>query len=207
MAAVVRPVGSDALLVEVPDGPTAEAFLAEVLRRRGAGEFAAVDVVPGARTVLIDGITPEDAGLLAADIPGWDPPPASRTITRNVEIAVRFDGPDIAAVAAAWSVPEEAVAGIVCAARLHVAFCGFTPGFGYLAGLDRTTPRRATPRASVPAGSVALAGEYAGVYPRSSPGGWQIIGTAVDAVLWDAEREPVALLEPGVFVTFVEVRG
>lgn len=95
-------------------------------------------------------------------------------------------------------------------ARIHVgteftvAFCGFAPGFGYLTGLPSRydVPRRATPRTAVPAGSVALAGPYTGVYPRSSPGGWQLIGTT-DAVLWDHTRVPAALLAPGTRVRFV----
>lgn len=96
-------------------------------------------------------------------------------------------------------------------ARIHagtvfrVAFCGFAPGFAYLTGLDPEyhVPRRADPRTSVPAGAVALAGPYTGVYPRSSPGGWQLIGTAPGTVLWDSARKPAALLAPGTRVRFV----
>lgn len=93
------------------------------------------------------------------------------------------------------------VARIHAAADYRVAFCGFAPGFGYLTGLPREVPRRVTPRTAVPAGSVALAGPYTGVYPRSSPGGWQLIGTT-DAVLWDTARVPAALLAPGTRVRF-----
>lgn len=103
--------------------------------------------------------------------------------------------------------PEE-VADIVGGTVFRVAFCGFAPGFGYLTGLPERfhLPRRATPRTAVPAGSLALAGEYAGVYPRSSPGGWQLIGST-DAVLWDPQREPAALFAPGVRVRFTEAAG
>ena len=84
-----------------------------------------------------------------------------------------------------------------------MAFCGFAPGFGYLTGLpdDLHVPRRATPRTRVPAGSVALAGPYAGVYPQASPGGWQLVGRT-DAVLFDVDRDPPALLMPGTTVRF-----
>jgi KipI family sensor histidine kinase inhibitor len=103
-------------------------------------------------------------------------------------------------------VPGHEVPAIHAAAEFCVAFCGFAPGFGYLTGLPARydVPRRATPRTAVPAGSVALAGPYTGVYPRSSPGGWQLIGTT-DAVLWDHARVPAALLAPGTRVRFVPV--
>jgi KipI family sensor histidine kinase inhibitor len=65
-------------------------------------------------------------------------------------------------------------------------------------------PRRAEARTRVPAGAVGLAGEYSGIYPRPSPGGWQLIGRT-DVTLWDLERDPAALLSPGVRVRFVQV--
>ena len=85
----------------------------------------------------------------------------------------------------------------------RIAFGGFAPGFAYLTGGDPRlqVPRRDEPRTTVPAGAVGLAGEYSGVYPRPSPGGWQLIGRT-DAVLWDAERDPPALLMPGGTVRF-----
>ena len=85
------------------------------------------------------------------------------------------------------------------AAPLRVGFGGFAPGFAYLVGGDERlhVPRRAEPRTKVPAGSVGLAGEFSGVYPRESPGGWQLIGRT-DAVLWDVDRDPPALLIPGM---------
>jgi len=103
-------------------------------------------------------------------------------------------------------VPAREVARVHAGTEFRVAFCGFAPGFGYLTGLPARcdVPRRPTPRTAVPAGSVALAGPYTGVYPRSSPGGWQLIGTT-DLVLWDPARVPAALLSPGARVRFVPV--
>ncbi|MFE0475864.1 allophanate hydrolase subunit 1 [Streptomyces sp. NPDC058947] len=198
----VLPVGEDALLVEVSSGDEAQALHAELLRRRAEGFLSAREIVPAARTVLLDGLDAPDrvaAELTAADLPAA-PPPAGDVI----EIPVRYDGPDLADVAAHWGVPEPEVARIHARTEFRVAFCGFAPGFGYLTGLPPRydVPRRATPRTSVPAGSVALAGPYTGVYPRSSPGGWQLIGTT-DAVLWDHARVPAALLSPGARVRFV----
>ncbi|MEU3618744.1 allophanate hydrolase subunit 1 [Streptomyces sp. NPDC006872] len=198
----VLPVGDDALLVEVASGAEAEALHAELLRRRAAGLLGAREIVPAARTVLLDGLT--DPDRLAAELAASVVPPAPPRVQDVVEIPMRYDGPDLAEVAAHWGVAEQEVARIHAGAEFRVAFCGFAPGFGYLTGLPGRydVPRRATPRTAVPAGSVALAGPYTGVYPRSSPGGWQLIGTA-EAVLWDHARVPAALLSPGTRVRFV----
>ncbi|MFF8291963.1 allophanate hydrolase subunit 1 [Streptomyces sp. NPDC016309] len=197
------PVGERALLVELDSGEEAEAFHAELLHRRAAGALPAVtEIVPAARTVLLDGVA--DPGRLAALVAGWETGPTHARVEPVVEIPVRYDGPDLADVAALWGVPPGEAARIHAAAEFRVAFCGFAPGFGYLTGLPAVyeVPRRATPRTAVPAGSVALAGPYTGVYPRASPGGWQLIGTT-DTVLWDPAREPAALLSPGTRVRFV----
>ncbi|MGW7316552.1 5-oxoprolinase subunit B family protein [Streptomyces sp. NPDC054854] len=201
----VLPVGNSALLIEVESAADVAALHAEVLRRRDAGELEGVrDVVPAARTVLLDGV--RDPGPLAGRIARWEVPPLTETDGPLVTVAVRYDGPDLAEVAAGWGVSPDEVPGLVGGIVFRVAFCGFAPGFGYLTGLPAhlRPPRRATPRTAVPAGSLALAGEYAGVYPRSSPGGWQLIGST-DAVLWDPAREPAALFAPGVRVRFTEV--
>ncbi|MBT2407309.1 MULTISPECIES: allophanate hydrolase subunit 1 [unclassified Streptomyces] len=198
----VLPVGDEALLVELGSAAEVAALHSELLRRRA--ELGPVrEIVPAARTVLLDGVREPQA--LAARIAGWEVPPLAETEGPLITVPVRYDGPDLAEVAQLWGVAADEVAGIVGATVFRVAFCGFSPGFGYLTGLPERfhVPRRDTPRTAVPAGSLALAGEYAGVYPRSSPGGWQLIGTT-DAVLWDPEREPAALFAPGVRVRFEE---
>ncbi|MFE3993366.1 allophanate hydrolase subunit 1 [Streptomyces goshikiensis] len=194
--------GSEGLLLEVDSAAQVAALHAELLRRRA--ELGPVrDIVPAARTVLLDGV--REPRALAERIARWEVPPLAGTEGPLITVPVRYDGPDLAEVARLWDVTEREVAGVVGALVFRVAFCGFAPGFGYLTGLPERLhlPRRATPRAAVPAGSLALAGEYAGVYPRSSPGGWQLIG-ATDAVLWDPERDPAALFSPGVRVRFEE---
>ncbi|MGW5276838.1 5-oxoprolinase subunit B family protein [Streptomyces sp. NPDC004044] len=211
----VLPAGSGALLVELSSGEHAEAFHAELLRRRARGELPAVrEIVPGARTVLLDGIadrTPDGSARLARELVSWEIPPLRRDTGEAVEIPVVYDGPDLADVAAAWGVTVADVPRIHAGTEFRVAFCGFAPGFGYLTGLPEHLhmPRRATPRTRVPAGALALAGAYTGVYPRPSPGGWQIIGRMPEpGELWNPAREPAALLSPGARVRFVaaEVR-
>ncbi|ALV36995.1 allophanate hydrolase subunit 1 [Streptomyces sp. CdTB01] len=200
----VLPVGDGALLVEAASGEEARALHAELLRRRAEGTLTAREIVPAARTVLLDGV--DDPARLTAELTAAEVPPAPPHARDVVEIPVRYDGPDLADVAAHWDVDTREVARIHAGTEFSVAFCGFAPGFGYLTGLPRRydVPRRATPRTAVPAGAVALAGPYTGVYPRSSPGGWQLIGST-DTVLWDHARVPAALLSPGTRVRFVPV--
>jgi KipI family sensor histidine kinase inhibitor len=112
-------------------------------------------------------------------------------------------------VAEQWGVRPEEVADIHSGIEYEAAFCGFSPGFAYLEGLPEQyqVPRRESPRTTVPAGSVAIAGPYTGVYPRTSPGGWQLIATMTNpGRLWNEHREPAALLVPGTKVRFAAVR-
>jgi KipI family sensor histidine kinase inhibitor len=116
-------------------------------------------------------------------------------------LPVRYDGADLDSVARECGLTVPEVIRRHCEPEYTVQFCGFAPGFGYLSGLDPALrlPRLASPRPAVPAGSVAIAGEFTGVYPRSSPGGWLLLGHT-DAVLFDLDRQPPALLRPGVSV-------
>ena len=121
---------------------------------------------------------------------------------------MRYDGPDLSDVARHTGLSEEEVVEAHTGTPWRVAFGGFAPGFGYLAGGDERlrVPRRDSARTAVPAGAVALADRFSGVYPRESPGGWQLIGTT-DLPMWDLDRDPPALLRPGVPVRFVSETG
>jgi len=197
------PAGPSALLVELKDLDEVFSLAAEIDRRRQDGWGGSiVDVVPGATTVLIDGVA--DPAGVADDIGTWSLPELSGAPAETVEIACRYDGPDLVDVAKLWGVTEVEVVEIHASLSHRVAFCGFAPGFAYIDGLGERwqVPRRPSPRPVVPAGSVALGGTFSGIYPRSSPAGWQIIGYT-DARLWDPGRDPPALLAPGTTVSFV----
>lgn len=196
-------VGHHGLLVECVDLDDVAATYAAVQAR--LGDLGATDVVPAARTVLLDGLRDvEAAARLLADL---DPGPRRDTavVAAVVEIPVTYDGDDLDEVARQWEVDTSEVARIHRGTEFRVAFCGFAPGFAYCTGLPEGlhVARRREPRARVPAGSVALAGEFASVYPSASPGGWQLIGTTSVAV-WRPDAERPALLEPGTRVRFVD---
>lgn len=198
----VRLVGDRALLIEAASVEMVAAITVAVRERLDATE-----VVPAARTVLVDGLS-GDLATVARGVEAWDIEPLPATSGALVELPVVFDGEDMGDVAQLWGVSAREVVARVVDAELSVAFCGFAPGFGYLTGLppELAVPRRSTPRTRVPAGAVGLAGPYAGVYPRESPGGWQLLGrlAPVAPTLWDTEREQPALLAPGTRVRFVE---
>jgi len=199
----VLPSGSTALLVELAGLDEVLDLYAALCAERPDG---VVDVVPAARTILL--VTDPSATDLATvehAVRRTTPRRVDRTGGELVEVPVAYDGEDLAEAASLLScTPEELV-------RRHtgeewtVAFCGFAPGFGYLtsAGGQWDVPRRDSPRTTVPAGSVALAGEFSGVYPRASPGGWQLIGRT-ELSIFGLDRDPPALLSPGTPVRFVD---
>jgi KipI family sensor histidine kinase inhibitor len=127
----------------------------------------------------------------------------------DVVIDVVYDGEDLDEVATLTGMTPRDVVAAHTGTPWRVGFAGFAPGFGYLVGGDErlNVPRRSEPRTAVPTGSVGLAGEFSGVYPRRSPGGWQLIGHTSEkqAALWDVDRDPPALLTPGQWVQFKEV--
>lgn len=198
----VLPCGDAALLLEV-------AGLDEVLALADAARAAdlpgVLDVVPAARTVLLTTAPRTDLAALRRAVEGLTVDPSAAPPERDtVEIEVVYDGPDLEEVGRLTGLGADGVVEAHTGTPWRVAFGGFAPGFAYLAGGDDRlhVPRRDEPRTSVPAGSVGLAGEFSGVYPRSSPGGWQLIGRTT-ADLWNERRDEPALLGPGAQVRFV----
>ncbi|MGH8868652.1 MAG: 5-oxoprolinase subunit B family protein [Actinomycetes bacterium] len=199
--------GDSAVLVEVDD-------LDEVLGLDAAWRAepppGLVETVPAARTVLVRfDPTSTDASTLASALAATTPWPVSDAGTDEVvEIPTVYDGEDLDEVAELAGLEADRVVGLHAQAQYTVAFCGFAPGFGYLTGLDPRLHirRRDTPRTAVPAGAVAVAGEFAAVYPHTSPGGWRIVGRT-DIAMFSLDRDPPALLRPGVRVRFARVDG
>lgn len=207
--------GEHAVLVELEGLDEVLALASAVRAAVEAGDtvFAdVVDVVPAARTVLV--VVSDDADiwavraalpLLSADGTTSSAEGVSRSgVPPIIDILVHYDGPDLDEVAKLTGLSPDEVVAAHTQTPWRVAFTGFAPGFAYLTGGDPglLVPRRSEPRTSVAAGSVGLAGEFSAVYPRSSPGGWQLIGHT-DATLWDTDRQPPALLQPGAVVRFI----
>ncbi|WP_194822807.1 allophanate hydrolase subunit 1 [Micromonospora sp. S-DT3-3-22] len=199
----IRPVGRHALLLDCDDPAQVERWRAELWRRREAGGLSAAEIVPAAGTVLLDGVP--DPASTAARIAGWTPDPAVTTAeVATVEVPTVYDGEDLPRIAAHWRLTVPQVVHRLESTEFRVAFCGFAPGFAYLTGLppQYAVPRLPTPRPRVPAGSVALAGPYAGIYPSASPGGWLLVGRTT-LTLFDVSADPPATLTPGTRVRLV----
>ena len=195
----VQAYGPSAWFVDDVDDPAS--WAAELRAARVAG---VTEIVPAERTVLVVGERHRhaDIGLVLARITGKAAPAVSGG---HQLIEVVYDGADLAAIAEWTRLSIDEVIRRHSAALYTVAFCGFSPGFAYLRGLDPSLqlPRRSTPRTSVPAGSVAMAAGYSCVYPSASPGGWHLLGRA-DVRVFDPDRSEPALLRPGMTVSFTE---
>ena len=203
----VHDYGDQALLLEFDSTADVLAWTDTLAR---AGLPGVLDIVPASRTVLVKlegprylAPTRQRLGKLR---PAQAITDAGMADEPDAVIEVTYDGADLDAVAELTGLSTAEVIVAHTGSLWRVGFGGFAPGFAYLVGGDPRlqVPRRAEPRTRVPAGSVALAGEFSGVYPRESPGGWQLIGRT-DAVLFDVTREKPALHTPGMTVAFREV--
>ncbi|MCD9198843.1 5-oxoprolinase subunit B family protein [Aeromicrobium wangtongii] len=188
----ILPCGDRAVLIDCASLDEAQGWFAALENR--------AEVVLGARTVLVRGEPAEARALIGGTRPG----PSAADSGATVEIPVTYDGDDLADVASLTGLTPDEVVAAHTGTPWTVAFTGFAPGFSYLVGGDPrlNVPRRSSPRSSVPPGAVGLAGEFSGVYPRRSPGGWQLIGRT-SLAMWDSARDRPALLVAGCTVRFV----
>ena len=212
----IRPAGDRAVLITLDD-PRPVQRLASALRVHAIAGVE--DVLPAAETVLVTmhsvsygvQVRRELVALLDRldhEPPQADSPDVSRGTAQDpepvVEIPVHYDGADLPEVARLLDLSIPAVIAAHTGTVWRCAFVGFAPGFGYLTSPDGrlAVPRRTSARTAIPAGAVALAGGYSAVYPRGTPGGWQVIGTT-DLRMWAVDRDPPALVRAGSAVRFV----
>ncbi|MHA7262870.1 5-oxoprolinase subunit B/C family protein [Arthrobacter sp. TMN-37] len=204
--AAIRWAGPRGLLIELGSLDPVLALHARLVAHPLPGQ---VDVLAAAATVLVVFDSRAHARVARSALAALDitPVEASVTSAAPVRIEVVYDGGDLAEVGRLTGLGTDGVVAAHTGQLWTAAFGGFAPGFAYLTGENDAlnVPRRSTPRTAVPAGSVALAGSFSAVYPRRSPGGWQLIGRTM-ARMWDLERDPPALLRPGTRVRFVAVR-
>ncbi|MFD6155461.1 allophanate hydrolase subunit 1 [Nocardia sp. NPDC060256] len=216
---LIRAAGDGAVLVLPPHHDEVAKLVAALRVRVPEG---AQDVLPAAETVLVTLLSPEHAesvrrqiGTLLRELQRSTAAKDSDIVSRGtlpdndspgdpLLVPVRYDGADLAEVARLLDRTEAEVIAEHTGTVWRCAFVGFAPGFGYLESPDArlTVPRRPESRTTIPAGAVALAGGYSAVYPRSTPGGWHLIGTT-DLRMWDVDRDPPSLIRAGGFVRFV----
>lgn len=203
---VLRPCGDTGWLLDLPGDAEVPRWAAAV---RDAELAGVVEVVPGFSTLLVEFEPARTTGA------------AVREALRKLELGdgkksddvrhvidVRYDGADLDEVARLTGLTAAEVVEAHTGTPWRVSFCGFAPGFSYLVGGDPRlqVPRRNEARVRVPAGAVAIAGQFSSIYPRASPGGWQLLGHT-DVTLWDEKADPPALLLPGAVVEFRDVRS
>lgn len=212
-ATAVRSAGDRAFLL-IPDDPERVGGLVTELAGRSVA--GVVDILPAAETVLVtlDSVRSaprvrHELERVVAAVSTAQPDVSRGTFTlatEPVRILVRCDGPDLDTVAETLDLRPDQVIAAHTAAHWQCAFVGFAPGFGYLTATDwqRSVPRRDTARTRIPAGSVGPAGGRSAVYPRETPGGWQLIGTTA-LTMRVTDRDPPALVHTGARVRFGDV--
>lgn len=200
----VRPVGTRAVLAELSGTQEVLALQALLVEAPLPGQ---VDVLAAAQTVMVRADSPAAARRMGGLLLELDLTARAKQDGGLVFIDTVYDGEDLAEVGRLTGLGTDGVIEAHTGQVWTVAFAGFAPGFGYMVGENQTleVPRRSSPRTAVPAGSVALAGNYSAVYPRRSPGGWQLIGRT-GARMWDLNRAEPALASPGHRVQFRAVR-
>ena len=167
-----------------------------------------VDCIAAATTLLLTFEAPDSARDAAEFLQDFSPAAATAAEARTVEIDVLYDGEDVDEAADLLGLSREALINWHTSTEWTAAFGGFAPGFTYCAPSEpsqaRAVPRRSNPRTAVPAGAVGIAGEFSAVYPRVSPGGWQLLGTT-NTPMWDSNANPPALVQPGDRVRYRSV--
>lgn len=212
------PAGPDAVLLDFTDeaDPARTALEAAAALRSAVSDGHLVgteDLIPSATSILVQGSTGGGVDVLGIHRilrAAAGQPRTTDVAERHVEIPVRYDGEDLDDVGAVLGLSVDEVIAAHRESRWRVQFMGFAPGFGYLVPADDaanpllSVARRSHARTRVPIGSVAIAAGYSAIYPRDSPGGWNLLGRTT-VQLWDESATPPALLAPGTLVRFTDV--
>lgn len=188
----------DLEVAHAPDRATRTLAYANVLRNR----FPSADIVVGGGVITLIGVV--DVEKVSAALNETIVDDKTSLSHRNHIVPIVFDGPDVDDVANLLTMPREEIVESLVKTDFLVELMGFLPGFGYLGQLDKRLmmPRRKNPRPRVPASSLGIAGEFAGIYPFVSPGGWHLLGRSVGPALFDAYRDEPFLFAPGDHVRF-----
>ncbi len=200
----VRRYGERAFLVDCANGHDALGWLTAI---DAYDTIGALQSRPGASTVLVE-FDPAmtDADELQRALGQLSPLAYDQPTTESIiSVPVVYDGDDLSDVASITGLSVEDVLVAHTLGTYTVAFVGFSPGFAYLRGLNPglVVSRLASPRQRVPPGAVGIADQWTGIYPRSSPGGWRLLGHT-SLKIWDEQLSTPALLRPGTVVRFVD---
>ncbi|OKL54700.1 urea amidolyase [Bowdeniella nasicola] len=200
MNRTIVPCGDLAFLVELDSLEDVLALHQELVTSKPTGML---ECLAAARTVLVRAISPVAAIELARHVRELQ---VTGPVTRDSEeitLDVCYDGEDLDDVARLVGMSREAVIQAHTSQAWTAAFGGFAPGFVYCVGENDSldVERRSSPRTAVPAGAVAIAGNFSAVYPRATPGGWQLLGRTAEP-MWDTARERPSLIAPGDIVRY-----
>lgn len=206
MNTTIHRLGTRALLVEVGELDLALRWHAHLTAHPVPGQR---ELIAAATTVLVVTDTPRHARQAARLLATLGPQKTTTQAPREVEVEVIYDGPDLAATADLLGISPEELVSWHTATPWRAAFGGFAPGFTYCVphspAQARNVPRLDSPRTQVPHGAVGLADTFSAVYPRTSPGGWRLLGHS-PTPMWDSAATPPAAIRPGDTVRYRAVR-
>ena len=215
---MIDTVAEDALLIRFSDAidSALPARIAALCQRIEALELPwLVDLVPSYTTLLViydpvaANVFDAKARLrpLLAETQPTTKADAKTAKGRLIELPVYYSeetGPDLAWIAQQKGLSTQQVIDHHTAEAYQVYAIGFAPGFGFMGQVDPAIacPRKDTPRTQVPAGSVGIANQQTAVYPKASPGGWQLIGRCPTPLF---DELNLSLLQVGDRVRFIAI--
>ncbi|WP_163578976.1 5-oxoprolinase subunit PxpB [Gracilibacillus saliphilus] len=206
----LQSISENAIMMTLPYTPDSSAYLIAVKQQLENQSFI-VEAVAGYRTITVyfDPLRISHREMKKVITAASEQNQTEKIKSRLHHIPVCYDktlGIDMAHVMKNKKLSWQKVVALHTTPTYNVSFLGFSPGFPFLTGMDQTlaTPRKDKPRLEVPQGSVGIAGGQTGIYPSTSPGGWQIIGRTPVNLLPLADDRPT-LLAPGDQIRFYPI--